>query len=88
MVLGVVVVAMITSSCSVTFPVTASGAAVGDKIGESSTVVLFGIQMNKSYGVVEAARVGGIKGPVAYVDEKVTNYFGLFIKRTIIVNGK
>lgn len=87
-ILGAIVVAIITTSCSITLPVAASGAAIGDKVGESSTVILFGIQLNKSYGVVEAARVGGIKGSVAIVDEKTTNYAGLFIKKTLIVNGK
>lgn len=85
---SVIAVAAILSSCSVTTPVTASAAPIGNKVGTSNTVVLFGtLHLNKNYGVAEAARNGKLKGGVATVDVKTTNYL-FFIKKELIVTGE
>ena len=82
-------------SCTTVLPVTATNNAIGDKVGRSSTTILFGfasgqnlgtgIVLNKNYGVIEAAKKGGLS-EVATVDIKVTNYI-LFEKAEIIVTG-
>lgn len=85
---SVIAVAAVLTSCSVTVPVTASAASMGAKVGTSETVVLFGtLYLNKNYGVAEAAHNGKIKGGVATVDLKTTNYL-LFAKKQLIVTGE
>lgn len=85
---SVIAAAAILTSCSVTVPVTASAAPIGGKVGTSETTVLFGSWfLNKDYGVAEAAKNGKIKGGVATVDLKVTN-FVFFTKRQLIVTGE
>ena len=84
---SVIAAAAILSSCSVTAPVTASAAPLGNKVGTSSTIVLGVWQLNKNYGVAEAAHNGKIKGGVATVDVKVTNFL-IFQKRELIVTGE
>jgi hypothetical protein len=86
-IVSVIAIATILSSCSVTFPVTASAASVGNKVGTSKTIVLGVWQLNKNYGVAEAAHNGKIKGGVATVDVKVTNFL-FFQKRELIVTGE
>jgi hypothetical protein len=87
-IVSVIAVAAVLTSCSVTVPVTVSAAPIGSKVGHSTTTVLFGTwQLNKDYGTIEAAKNGGIKGGVAIVDVKVTNYI-LFVKRDLIVLGE
>jgi len=83
-----IAVAAILTSCSVTTPLAVSHAPIGNKVGTSSTTVLFGTwHMNKNWGIAEAARNGGIKGGVATVDQKFTNYI-FFVKRELIVTGE
>lgn len=80
--------AAILTSCSVTSPVTASAAPIGNKVGTSKTLVLFGtLHLNPDYGVAEAARNGKIKGGVATVDVKTTNYL-FFWTKELIVTGE
>jgi hypothetical protein len=87
-IVSVIAAAAILSSCSVTNPVTASAAPIGNKVGTSNTLVLFGtLHLNKNYGVAEAARNGKIKGGVATVDVKTTNYL-FFVKKELIVTGE
>ncbi len=77
----------IFASCSVTTPLAVSHAPIGNKVGTSSTVVFLGIHFNKNWSVAEAAHNGGIKGGVATVDHKLTNYV-FFVKRELIVTGE
>jgi hypothetical protein len=87
-IISVIAASAILTSCSVTSPVTASAAPIGNKVGTSSTTVLFGTwYLNKNYSVAEAAHNGKIKGGVATVDVKTTNYF-LFLKKELIVTGE
>jgi hypothetical protein len=79
--------AAILSSCTATVPVTASAAPIGNKVGTSKTLVIGVWQLNKNYSVAEAAHNGKIKGGVASVDVKVTNFL-LFQKRELIVTGE
>jgi hypothetical protein len=81
------VLSMALTSCTVIAPVTASRAEIGDLRGVSETTVFFGIELNKNYGVKEAATNGKIKSAIATVDEKVTNYV-LFQKKQLIVTAK
>lgn len=84
---GAIAVAAMLTSCSVTLPLSVSAAPIGNKVGISKTVVLFGNwQLNRDFGIGEAAKNGGIKGGVATADIKTTNYI-FFQKKEIIVQG-
>jgi hypothetical protein len=88
--ISAIVVAMIVSSCSVTRPLSASNAPISNKIGISKTGMLFGIRLNKSFGIAEAAHNGKITGGVAVVDLKIswTPFVNIFYyKKEIIVQG-
>lgn len=81
----------IVSSCSITTPVAVTEQAIGSKSGVSSSGVLFGaIELNKDYSVAEAAKNGGITGPIATVDEKISYHPLAFIifKKELIVTGQ
>lgn len=83
-----IVATLALTSCTVTAPITASRAEIGNLRGVSQTTVLFGvIELNKNYGVKEAANNGNIKSAIATVDEKTTNYI-LFKKKELIVTAK
>lgn len=83
----VIVAATILTSCSVTAPYAVSSAPIGNKTGTSSTVVLFGFwQLNRDFGIAEAAHNGKITGGIATVDMKTKHCF-LFMKKEIIVQG-
>lgn len=82
-----IVAALALTSCTVIAPVTASRAEIGDLRGVSETTVVFGIELNKNYGVKEAANNGKIKSAIATVDEQTTNYI-LFQKKQLIVTAK
>lgn len=84
--IGVIAVAALTSSCSVTLPLAVSAAPIGNKTGTSSTTVLFGAQLNKNFGISEAAKNGKITGGVATADIKTTSFI-IFRKKQIIVTG-
>jgi len=77
---------LLTSSCTVTMPVAASDASIGENVGVSKTTVFLGIEFNGKYGIKEAADNGGIEGEVSLVDEKYTSYV-LIGKKTLIVKG-
>jgi uncharacterized protein involved in high-affinity Fe2+ transport len=78
----------ILSSCSVTVPVAVTEVPIGAKKGVSETNVLFGyIQLNKNYGIAEAAKKGKITGGISTVDVKFTNYI-VFGKKELIVTGE
>lgn len=84
---SIIAVAAILTSCSITAPLCVSDAPVGSKKGSSATIVLFKAwQLNKNFGIAEAAKKGKITGAVAYADMKTTNYI-FFIKKEIIING-
>ena len=86
------------TSCSVTKPFLATNNEVGSKIGKSSSVCLLtggqatyagmfnGIMLNKNFGIVEAAKKGGIE-KIGLVDLKITNYI-IFVKKEFIVSGE
>lgn len=81
-----IAVAAILTSCSVTAPLSVSAAPIGNKVGTSKTVIFLGLQMNKNFGIAEAAHNGKITGGVATADMKTTNYI-IFTKQEIIVQG-
>ena len=81
-----IAVAAILTSCSVTLPMSVSAAPIGNKVGISKTTVFMGIQLNREWGIAEAAKNGKITGGVATVDCKTTNML-FFIKKEIIVHG-
>ncbi|MCC6372270.1 MAG: hypothetical protein IT236_14800 [Bacteroidia bacterium] len=86
-IVSTIAVAAVITSCSMTFPVSVSAAPIGNKVGISKTTVLFGAwQVNKNFGIAEAAHNGKIVGGVATVDMKVTNYI-LFQKKELIVTA-
>jgi hypothetical protein len=85
------------ASCTMTRPYTATNNSLGDKTGVSKTTLIFGsssgdnlgaglIVTNKKFGVIEAAKKGGID-KIGAVDVKTTNYL-FFSKVEIIVSGE
>ena len=95
-IIGILAIGLL-ASCSVTRPYAVTNNAIGSKEGKSSTTVVFGsssgqqlavglIVTNGKFGVIEAAKKGGID-KVATVDVKTTNFY-LFQKVEIIVTGE
>lgn len=85
------------ASCTMTRPYTATNNSLGEKTGISKTNIIFGssagdnlgaglIITNKKFGVIEAAKKGGIS-TIGAVDVKTTNYL-FFTKVEIIVSGE
>lgn len=86
--LALILATLSVASCTITMPVTASRAEIGDKRGVSESVVIFGtIYLNKDYGVKDAAEDGEITSAIATVDEKTTDYI-IFQKKELIVTAK
>lgn len=85
-ILSIVAGLAMMTSCSITTPLSVSAAPIGNKVGKSETTVFLGIQLNKNFGIAEAAKNGKITGGVGIADLKSTKYF-LFSKREIIVYG-
>ena len=86
-IVSIIAVAASLTSCSVTSPLSVSSASIGSKVGSSKTTVLFHAwQLNKNFGIAEAAHQGKITGGVATADLKTTNYL-FFVKKEIIVHG-
>ena len=85
---GGIAAAALLSSCSVTFPMAASNASIGDNVGKSETGVVFGVfYLNGDYGIKEAAKKGGITKGIATVDERTQSYI-IYSKKTLIVTGE
>lgn len=81
-------VAMVFASCTLTVPVAASDAPIGNKKGTSTTIVVAGlIFLNKNYGLADAIKNGKMTGGIAIIDEKVSN-FVLFQKRELFIYGE
>ena len=82
------------ASCAMTTPYAVTNNSLGTKIGTSKTVSLFsggdrhyhGLMFNKNFGIVEAAKNGGIT-KIGAVDFKVTSYV-FFTKKEFIVAGE
>lgn len=83
------------TSCSSIRPYTATNNSIGEEVGKSKTTLIFGrssgdnlqsgFSTNKKFGVIEAAKKGGIE-KIGCVDVKTTNYV-IFQKVEIIVRG-
>lgn len=72
-------------SCTVTAPYAVTEHPIGKNKGVSKTTVILGtIQLNKDYGIADAAKNGKITGPVSTVDLKISNYI-LFSTKELIV---
>lgn len=83
------------TSCTTIRPLTATNNPIGDQVGRSKTTLVFGtasannletgISTNKNFGVIEAAKKGGIN-KIGCVDIKTTNFL-IFQKVELIVRG-
>ena len=82
-----IAVAAILTSCTVTSPMSASDAPIGTKTGVSSTLIIGVWQVNKNFGIAEAAKQGNITSGIAIADKKVTNFL-IVRKAQILVYGK
>lgn len=93
---GIIAVALV-SSCALTRPYAVTNNEIGNKKGVSKTTVIFGqsagdqlatgmFVTNKNFGVIEAAKKGGVK-VIGCVDVKTTNYV-FFQKVEVIVTGE
>ncbi len=95
-ILGGILVVALVSSCSLTRPYAVTNNYIGNKQGVSKTTILFGqsagdqlstgIVSNKNFGVIEAAKNGGIE-KIGSVDVKTTNYV-VFQRVEVIVTGE
>jgi hypothetical protein len=86
------------ASCSITRPYAVTNNPVGESVGVSSTILIFGsssgvnlqtalFSTNSKFGVIEAARNGNIH-KVGSVDVKTSTYlFGIITKVEVIVTG-
>lgn len=84
-IIAVAIVSMGLFSCTITAPYAVTEHPIGNKKGVSKTGVLLGaIQLNKDYGIADAAKNGKITGPVSTVDLKTTSYI-LFSTKELIV---
>ncbi len=84
---SVIAVAAVLTSCSITMPMAISEAPIGNKVGTSKTVVLFGgLELNRNFGIAQAAHNVGIKGGVGVADIKYSQFI-LFSTKEIIVHG-
>jgi hypothetical protein len=95
--LSIAIAATLLASCTLTRPYTATNNPIGSKVGVSKTTCVFGgsygrnlsaglFVTNKNFGVIEAAKNGGIE-KVATVDIKTQNLF--FIQKVeVIVTGE
>ncbi|NBG65039.1 TRL domain-containing protein [Acidiluteibacter ferrifornacis] len=82
------ILSAVLSSCSITTPLAVTELPIGPKKGVSETTVVLGyIQLNKEYGIAEAAKKGKITGGVSTVDVKYTNYI-IFGKKELIITGE
>jgi len=77
----------IISSCSMTGPVAATSNAVGSKVGESSTTIVFGFVFGGDASIRTAARNGGIT-KISTVDVKTTWFLPFFATHTCIITGE
>jgi len=78
-------VTLALSSCTITQPYAVTEHPIGKNEGVSKTNVILGaIQLNSDFGIADAAKNGKIKGPIATVDLKVSNYI-LFSTKELIV---
>jgi hypothetical protein len=94
-IIGIATIALV-SSCSLTRPYAVTNNAIGEKTGVSKTTIIFGVSAgntlstgivsNKDFGVIEAAKNGGIN-KIGSVDVKTTNFL-FFQKVEIIVTGE
>ena len=74
------------ASCSTTMPVAATSNPVGSKMGESTTLFLFGaLPLGGSSGIYDAAKNGGISR-ISTVDIRYTPLF-IFANVTTLVSG-
>ncbi|MCT4561906.1 MAG: TRL-like family protein [Crocinitomicaceae bacterium] len=84
---GVLALGLLVSvaSCTLVLPVTAANAPIGNKVGKSTSTVLFGtLYLNQKYGLGEAIKKGKITSAIAVIDEETTDYI-LFQKKTLII---
>ena len=79
--------AIAMTSCSTTVPVAVSNQAIGSRDGQSSTTVLFGIELNGKFSLKDATENGEIYKGISTVDMKTENYF-FYVKKTLLVTGE
>ncbi len=78
----------VMSSCSFTWPVTATSNPVGAKMGTSQGFVLLGfLAFGQDASILKAAKNGGITR-ISTVDMKVFNALNIFTQYTTIVSGE
>ena len=78
----------VLSSCSLTKPVSASGSAIGSKVGQASGTCFLGVLcFGADASIQTAAKNGGIT-KVSTVDLKTSNVLGIVVTYTCIVTGE
>lgn len=79
--------ALALTGCTTFVPVSAGAGTIGSKKGTSTGTTILGIINAGDNSMLAAANDGKIS-KIATVDEKITNYAGIFIIRTTIVTGE
>ena len=82
------IVLLLTTSCSLTLPVSATGNSVGSKVGTAKASGFFGyIYFDADASIQTAAKNGGIT-KISTVDLKQTNFLNIFTGYECIVTGE
>lgn len=78
---------LVLSSCSMTGPLTATGAPIGKKVGTAKANIICGLAFGGDYSIQTAAKNGGIT-KISTVDVKSFNVLFLYQSRQTIVTGE
>lgn len=82
-----ILVSTIVTACSLTTPITATSNPVGQKVGEASASVFFGIYFDVDLSIRTAALNGNIT-KISTVDFKREGLYPFFVTYTTIVTGE
>lgn len=83
----VAVASLALTGCTTFRPVSAGASTIGSKKGTSTGTTILGIINSGDNSMLAAANAGNIT-KVATVDEKITNYAGIYVIKTTIVTGE
>ena len=86
-IIGMLLVAFVLSSCSLTLPVTATSNPLGKKVGIATAKGYFGLFFNADASIRQAARNGKIT-KISTVDIKQGTFWGIVVTYQTIVTGE
>ena len=87
MVVALIAMTLVMSSCALTLPVNATSNPVGDKVGTAKATGVAGLFFNADASIRTAAKNGGIT-EISTVDVKQTNVLNFIYTYETIVTGE